>query len=74
MNNQNKTISIMIEETKNEIIKTINESNLPASVLQYIINDIFLEIKTLARQEYQEDMIKYKQAEEQRLDDNDIKE
>lgn len=70
----NKTISIMIEETKNEIIKTINESNLPASILQYIINDISLEVKTLAKQELQQDIIKYNQAEEEKLDDNDIKE
>ena len=58
--NINKPISLLIEDGKNEIIKAINETNLPATILELIIKDIYIEIQKLkereliqAQQEYQ---------------------
>lgn len=57
-----KTLSIKIRETRGGLVKVINESELPADVLQMIVKDILVEITQLADQAYQNDMQKYAQS------------
>lgn len=43
-----KTTNIIIEETKQNIAKAIQDSKLPVAVLDMIIRDIYNEIHTIA--------------------------
>ena len=45
----NKPISIAINDTKNSIISSINESGLPACVLLEILNSLVSQINELAK-------------------------
>lgn len=51
----NKTISILVEEYKNDIIKVTNESGLPASILKEILGNLYNEISKLADTELKRD-------------------
>ena len=55
----NKPISIAINDTKNSIISSINESGLPACVLLEILNSLVSQINELAKQELANDTKQY---------------
>ena len=55
----NKPISIAINDTKNSIISSINESGLPACVLLEILNSLVSQINELAKQELASDTKQY---------------
>ena len=55
----NKPISISINDTKNSIISSINESGLPACVLLEILNSLVSQINELAKQELANDTKQY---------------
>ena len=43
----NKPFSLIIQETKQELIDVINNSNLHPSVIEMIVKDIYLEVNRL---------------------------
>lgn len=43
----NKPFSLIIQETKQELIDVINNSNLHPSVVEMIVKDIYLEVNRL---------------------------
>ena len=43
----NKPFSLIIEETKQELIDVINNSNLHPSIMEMIVKDIYLEVNRL---------------------------
>ena len=55
----NKPISIAINDTKNSIISSINESGLPACILLEILNSLVSQINELAKQELASDTKQY---------------
>ena len=55
----NKPISIAINDTKNSIISSINESGLPACILLEILNSLVSQINELAKQELANDTKQY---------------
>ena len=55
----NKPISIAINDTKNSIISSINESGLPACVLLEILNSLVSQVNELAKQELASDTKQY---------------
>ena len=55
----NKPISISINDTKNSIISSINESGLPACILLEILNSLVSQINELAKQELANDTKQY---------------
>ena len=55
----NKPISIAINDTKNSIISSINESELPACILLEILNSLVSQINELAKQELASDTKQY---------------
>ena len=57
----NKPISIIIEELRNNIILTINNSKLPVCITEMIFKDIYEEIENLKVQELNQDKEKYNQ-------------
>lgn len=51
-----KPISILINDFKMNIEKCINESNLPAAVIEPIIKDYYQQVQVLSRQQLMNDM------------------
>lgn len=43
----NKPFSLLVQETKQELINIINKSNLHPSVMEMIIKEIYLEVNRL---------------------------
>lgn len=43
----NKPFSLIIQETRQELIDVINNSNLHPSIMEMIIKDIYLEVNRL---------------------------
>jgi hypothetical protein len=57
-----KPITMIMEDTKDAIISTINNSKLPAFILENIIKDIYMEINQMAIQQAKLDKEKYEEA------------
>lgn len=55
----NKPFSIMHEEFKQELTNLINNSNLPISVVEYILQNYLIEANSLAKSQYQTDKVRY---------------
>ena len=55
----NKPISIAIHDAKEDIVKTINKHNLPASVLLLLMKDIMTEVTILDSKVYNQDLQNY---------------
>ena len=68
----NKPISIVIHDTKEEIIEVINRNQMPASVMLLVIKDILSEIEKIDRQVYARDLKEY--AEEVEKESTEISE
>lgn len=58
----NKPTTLLIEEFKQNISKLINESGLPAFVLEYIIKDLYSEISDLSVKIAQNEKTEYIQS------------
>ena len=58
-----KPISIIVEESKQKIVNTINELHLSPTILEYIVKDVYEEVKKAHIIEYQDDMKNYKPKE-----------
>ncbi len=57
----NKPATVAIYELKKGIIDTINNSGLPAEVINYVIADIANSLKELAVQQLQDDLKLYQE-------------
>lgn len=53
-----KTIDIIMEETSQKIINTLNESGLPPYLLRYIMRDISSEVEDVAKAQLQSNIEK----------------
>lgn len=58
----NKPFSIIVEETKQELISVINKSNLHPTALEMIVKDIYLEINRLSTETKTKEREQYIQA------------
>ena len=58
----NKPITIVREEVKEKIAEVINTSGLPAFVIEPIINDFLMEVRNVAKQQYEYDKYQYELA------------
>ena len=59
---ENKPISLMIHDAKENIVKAINDTGLPPSILLLLVKDILSEIISLDAETYQSDLISFKEA------------
>ena len=57
-----KPITMTIEETRKTIVDTINNSKLPAFILENIIKDIYMEINQMAIQQANLEKQKYEES------------
>lgn len=55
-------LNLLIEESRVEIIKTINKTKLPAYLLEPIIKDIYLNISSIKKNEYDKAKKEYEQS------------
>ena len=55
----NKPISMIINETKDNIISVISDSKLPACILELILKDLYKEIKDLSDKQLKMDQQEY---------------
>lgn len=54
-----KTVNVIIEETKIKIAQAVQESGLPVSVLDMILKDLYMEIHALASDVVKKEMQEY---------------
>lgn len=59
-----KPISIIIKETRDQIVKALNESQLPPCLLEAVLNPIYQQIAQAAKAEIEQAEKDYKEGEE----------
>ncbi len=58
----NKPITVAYEDCKKNIVDIINQSGLPAFAIESILKDSLLEIRDIARNQYEKDKMNYEIA------------
>ena len=58
----NKPSTIIYEEFKQELASLINNSGLPAFIIEPVLRDYLTEIKALAQRQYQMDKAEYEKS------------
>lgn len=58
----NKTVSIVIEETKGAFVNVINSSGLPLSIIKLVLDNISNQVNVAAANELKQDIKKYQEA------------
>ena len=54
-----KPISVQIEESRKNLAECINAQNMNITILDMIIRDLYMEIHSLAQQQYEKDKQAY---------------
>lgn len=57
-----KPMTILKEEFIYNLTKLCNNSGLPLFVMEYILKDLYFEVKSLAKAQYESDLTKYNNA------------
>lgn len=57
-----KPATLLKEDFSKNLIDLCNNSGLPFFILEYILRDVYMEVKNLARKQYETDLIKYMQS------------
>lgn len=58
----NKPANLIVEETKEGIVKIINESGLPPFLLEAILKDLYIQVNTLKLQELEKSKRQYEDS------------
>ena len=58
----NKPISIVREEFKQNMIELVNNSNLPMFVIEPIMNEILVEVRAVAKTQFELDKKRYEES------------
>ena len=69
----NKPAILVIEETKENIINTINESGLPPFLVEPIIKDLYNQINILKQQELEQSKKQYEDSLKQEKEKKGVK-
>lgn len=69
-------INLQINQTKQQIINILNQSNLPISIIHMLLNEISVQIERVEREvlnkEYQQEQEKQKQTQQTASESQDI--
>ncbi len=57
-----KPSTIVYEEFKQDLTKLINNSGLPAFIVEFVLQDYLKEVKTVAQRQYQLDKAEYEKS------------
>ena len=60
-----KTVDLVIEETKMNIAQVINTSNLPMCIVTMILKDLYTDCKSLSSEQLIQHQMEYKKAQEE---------
>lgn len=74
INNIEKPISLILEESKRVIIDAVNSTNLHPTLLEMIIKDIYNEVRERANYQYEFDKNEYEQKTHEQLKESTPKE
>ena len=55
----NKPVNLILEETKQKLSQTINESGLPAFMIELLIKDIYSQVNFLAQRDLEKSKKEY---------------
>ncbi len=58
----NKPLSVAYEEFKQNMLNIINNAGLPAFIVENVLQNYLIEIKAIAKQQYQSDRTEYEQS------------
>ena len=62
-----KPISVVLEELKQDIINSINNTNLPICIIEPIIKDLYNEIAILSKQQLAKDKEEYEKSQKEEI-------
>lgn len=71
MNELNKPITIVRAEFISNLTKLINESTLPPFVIEPILKDMYIEVRDIAKKQYEFDVAEYEQSKHKQSDKKD---
>lgn len=54
-----KPSTLLKEEFSRDLINLCNNSGLPFFILEYVLKDVYLEVKSIAQKQYESDLAKY---------------
>lgn len=58
----NKPANLLVEDTKEELVKVINESGLPPFLVEPILKDIYNQVTVLKQKELEESKKSYEES------------
>lgn len=71
----NKPITLIREETKQKLANVINESGLPAFIIEPILSDFLNETRIVAQRQYEMEKAQYEQSlQDVNNEDDELKE
>lgn len=65
----NKPLSVAKEEFKSGLIELVNNSNLPPCLAEEIMGGIFMEVKSLAKNQYDKDLEEWQNSQVEKVED-----
>ena len=68
------TVNIAMFNTKNNIVKAVNESGLPLSIISLMLKDLLVEVDTKAQEELKQDLQAMKSEELKEQEKSEAKE
>ena len=68
------TVNIAMFNTKNNIVKAVNESGLPLSIISLMLKDLLVEVDTKAQEELKQDLQAKKSEELKEQEKSEAKE
>lgn len=68
----NKPISVVYEEFKDELANLINNSGLPAFVIEPVLQDYLNEIKIIKEKQYQMEKAQYEESIKKEIEQEEV--
>lgn len=65
MNNNQKPISMIINDFKQDLMNYISNAGLPPAIIEPIVKDIYQQIVEISKQELERDMIEYQKSQQE---------
>lgn len=64
MNERNitKPVTLLKEDFLKSLVELCNDSGLPFFIVEYILKDVYLEVKMLAQKQYESDLMNYNKS------------
>ena len=69
----NKPITMIRAEFVQNLVNSINTSELPLFIIESILKDTYLEVKAAAQRQYEADIAKYEQSKQVVLEEEQLK-